>query len=99
MTDDTQLLGISNDRENWTLKDLDPVDGVALWRTDGPGHAIVVCNLNGWHVGLYTYLDVGPGLTLPIRAVLAHPPDQVATLVEEMQLTSEAIQEPDRQEE
>lgn len=94
MTDDTFLLGITNERENWIAKDLDPIDGVALWRTDGPGHAILVCNLNGWHVGLYTFLDVGPGLTLPIRAVLAHPPDQVAALVGEMQLTSEAIKEP-----
>lgn len=59
MTD--TLLGIANDRDNWRLEEIGDSPTVLLWRTDGPGHFVVVSNLNGWHVGLYLGVDIGEG--------------------------------------
>lgn len=104
------LLGIANDRANWSLSELPETSIVLLWRTDGPGHHVAVCNLNGWHVGLYTTLDLGgpdpdtegidghpvpgPQLAVPIQVALAVDPADVAEVVESFQRTSESIAEP-----
>lgn len=97
----THLLGIPDDRQNWTALE-ESNEYLFLVRDDAPHALLVMQTINGWHLQLieFTEPDVPhsalPVVFAPMMVRTEVSPQAVAQYVDEMQATSETVNPPDR---